>query len=436
MSPAPGKMLGPYEIVARIGEGGMGKVYRAHDPRMRRDVAIKVSGERFSDRFSRAVHAVAALNHPNICHLCDVGPDYLVMDLVEGPTLAERIKQGAVPLEEALKIARQIADALEAAHEKGIVHRDLKPAHVKIRPDGMVKVLDFGLAKIADTSESGMSTEDSPTRTMDDAATRVGVILGTAAYMSPEQARGKMVDKRADIWAFGVVFYEMVTGRRLFDGEDISEILAKVIQAEPRWDGIPAKNEELLWKSDENKYPSSWSPNGRFLLYSVETQTAKDDIWILPMDGSRKPMLFQGTEFDEEGAQFSPDGKWIAYESDESGRWEVYVREFSLDSDGKREATGRHRISNGGGAKPHWGADGKELIYVSNDRSMVVSSAITDKPLFQPSPAEQIFQLKGVDAYWAAVTGDGKRFLVPVPVAQTGPQQFTVVLNWQAGLKK
>src|SRR5450759_686016 len=149
-----GTRLGPYEIVALIGAGGMGEGYRAHDPRMGRDVAIKVSAERFSDRFSREVHAVAALNHPNICHLYDVGPDYLVMELVEGPTLAERIKQGAVPLDEALAIAKQTTEALEAAHEKGIVHRDLKPGNIKIRPDGTVKVLDFGLAKATEENSS------------------------------------------------------------------------------------------------------------------------------------------------------------------------------------------------------------------------------------------------------------------------------------------
>jgi eukaryotic-like serine/threonine-protein kinase len=196
MSLAAGSKLGPYEILALIGAGGMGEVYRARDPRMGRDVAIKISAERFSDRFSREVQAVAALNHPNICHLYDVGPNFLVMELVEGPTLAERIKQGAVPLDESLKIAHQIAGALEAAHEKGIVHRDLKPGNIKIRPDGpegsTVKVLDFGLAKIAEAADAGPRTENSPTITLD-AATRVGVILGTAAYMPPEQARGKPV---------------------------------------------------------------------------------------------------------------------------------------------------------------------------------------------------------------------------------------------------
>src|SRR5215472_8528053 len=149
---AAGTRLGPYEMLAPIGAGGMGEVYRAYDPRMGRDVAVKISSERFSDRFSREVRAVAALNHPNICHLYDVGPNYLVMELVERPTLAERIKQGPFPLEEALAIAKQIAEAVESAHEKGIVHRDLKPGNIKLRPDGTVKVLDFGLAKVAETS--------------------------------------------------------------------------------------------------------------------------------------------------------------------------------------------------------------------------------------------------------------------------------------------
>src|SRR5580698_5706081 len=182
-----GAKLGPYEIVSAIGRGGMGEVWRARDPRLGRDVAIKVSAQQFTDRFEREARAIAALNHKNICTLFDVGPNYLVMELIEGPTLADRIAQGPIPLEEALAIARQIADALEAAHEKGIVHRDLKPGNVKIRPDGMVKVLDFGLAKTL-AGPVAASPEDSPTISM--AATRAGVILGTAAYMSPEQARG------------------------------------------------------------------------------------------------------------------------------------------------------------------------------------------------------------------------------------------------------
>ncbi len=226
MELAPGDTLGPYEILARIGAGGMGQVYRARDTRLRREVAIKVSTERFSERFEREARAVAALNHPNICTIHDVGPNYIVMELVEGEA-----PQGPLPLELALNYARQIGAALEAAHEKGITHRDLKPANIKIKPDGVVKVLDFGLAKIDMTGSE--QSEDSPTLSM--AATQAGLILGTAGYMSPEQARGKKVDKRADIWAFGVVLYEMLVGKRLFKGDDVSETLASVIKEEPKW---------------------------------------------------------------------------------------------------------------------------------------------------------------------------------------------------------
>jgi eukaryotic-like serine/threonine-protein kinase len=243
MTLSGGHKLGPYEIVEPIGAGGMGQVYRARDPRMGREVAIKVSAEQFSERFDREVRAVASLNHVNICTLHDVGPNYLVMELVEGPTLADRTQQGAIPLEEALGIGRQISDALEAAHEKGIIHRDLKPANVKLKLDGTVKVLDFGLAKVADTQSGGRVTE-SPTLTI--GATQPGVIVGTAAYMAPEQARARTVDKRADIWAFGVVLFEMLTGRRLFQGEDVSETLAAVIKEEPDWSLVPAQVRRLL----------------------------------------------------------------------------------------------------------------------------------------------------------------------------------------------
>src|SRR5438105_2808347 len=217
----------------------MGEVYRARDPRLNRDVAIKFSAERFTERFEREAQSIAALNHSNICHLYDVGPNHLVMELVEGPTLAERIKQGPVPLEEALPIARQIADALEYAHEKGVVHRDLKPANVKLTADAQAKVLDFGLAKaLANEPASGDNPADSPTLTM--RATQAGIIMGTAAYMSPEQARGAVADRRADIWSFGVMLYEMLTGRQMFGGETVSDTLAAVLRAEFDWAALPA----------------------------------------------------------------------------------------------------------------------------------------------------------------------------------------------------
>ena len=244
-----GRCLGSYEVVAQIGAGGMGEVYQAHDTKLGRDVAIKVLPEAFAhdperlSRFQREAKMLAALNHPNIATIYGLeqsnGTSYLVMELVSGETLAERVeREGAVPIEEALKISVQIAEALEAAHEKGIIHRDLKPANVKLTPESKVKVLDFGLAKAfaGDTVDSNPS--QSPT--LSAVATMQGVLLGTAAYMSPEQARGKTVDKRTDIWAFGCVLYELLTGKAAFHGEDITEILAAVVKSEPDWQALPA----------------------------------------------------------------------------------------------------------------------------------------------------------------------------------------------------
>ena len=251
MSLAAGTRLGPYEITAPIGAGGMGEVYRAHDSRLHRDVAIKTLPPAFSEdanrlaRFQREAQALAALNHPNIAAIFGLeesgGVSALVMELIDGQTLAERIAAGPIPLAVALGIARQIGAALEAAHEKGIVHRDLKPANIKLNGEGQVKVLDFGLAKAMDTestSSSGATPANSPTLTLE--STRVGAIMGTAAYMSPEQARGKSVDRRADIWAFGVVFFEMLTGRSTFEGETVSDTLAGVLRADIDWQLLPA----------------------------------------------------------------------------------------------------------------------------------------------------------------------------------------------------
>jgi serine/threonine-protein kinase len=262
-----GQTVGSYRITARLGAGGMGEVYRATDTRLGRDVALKFSAEQFSERFEREARAVAALNHPNICTLYDVAPNYLVMELVEGITLAERIGEGPVPLDEALGVARQIAAALEEAHEKGITHRDLKPGNIKIKPDGTVKVLDFGLAKFVESAPTGGAATPSgsrphdpvhqltmsPTITSPAAMTYAGVILGTAAYMAPEQAKGKPVDKRADIWAFGVVLYEMVTGRLPFQGSDVGDVLASVIKEEPNWTGVPMSVRPLLQRCLEKE---------------------------------------------------------------------------------------------------------------------------------------------------------------------------------------
>src|ERR1043166_1598201 len=217
----PGARLGPYEVVSAIGAGGMGEVYRARDTRLGRDVAIKVLPDSFASdpdrlaRFEREAQLLASLNHPNIATIHGLEERALVMELVEGPTLADRIAEGPIAVDEALPIASQIAEALEAAHERGVIHRDLKPANIKLTPNGQVKVLDFGLAKLTEPGlgvrGSGFDGSLSPTLSVQ--ATMAGVILGTAAYMSPEQARGKAVDRRADIWAFGCVLYEMLTGK-------------------------------------------------------------------------------------------------------------------------------------------------------------------------------------------------------------------------------
>ena len=252
---AIGTRLGYYEVVAPIGAGGMGEVYQAHDTKLGRDVAIKVLPEAFAhdaerlSRFQREAKMLAALNHPNIATIHGLeqsgGTSYLVMELVSGETLAARVKRdGAVPVEEALAIAKQIAEALEAAHEKGIIHRDLKSANVKLTPEGKVKVLDFGLAKAFEGDATNEDLSNSPTLNM--AATMQGVILGTAAYMSPEQAKGKAVTKATDIWAFGCVLYELLAGHAAFEGDDLTEILAAVVRAEPDWNRLPERTPQCI----------------------------------------------------------------------------------------------------------------------------------------------------------------------------------------------
>ena len=247
-----GTTFGPYRILDKLGAGGMGEVYRARDTRLDRDVAIKIlppsvaaDPDRLA-RFEREAKTLAALNHPNIAHIYGLedasGTPCLILELIHGEDLTERMARGPIPLAEALPIARQIADALEAAHDQGVVHRDLKPANIKVTPDGSVKLLDFGLAKAIDPGASGPIgiVSDASTAMNSPAMTAMGVILGTAAYMAPEQARGRVVDRRADIWAFGVVLCEMLAGRRAFDGDDVSSTLASVLKDEVAWDALPA----------------------------------------------------------------------------------------------------------------------------------------------------------------------------------------------------
>src|SRR5450631_1701162 len=247
MAILPGKRLGPYEILSAIGAGAMGEVYRARDTRLGRDVALKLLPEEFvrepdrMARFEGEAKLLASLNHPNIAAIYgfeDSGDDRaLVMELVEGPTLADRIKQGAIPMNEALLIAKQICEGLEYAHERGIIHRDLKPANIKLASidkltsNNVVKILDFGLAKAIQGNTSSSDVSSSPTNST--MATNAGIILGTAAYMSPQQAQGKPIDQRADIWAFGCVLYEILTSQKPFHGETLTDTLAAVLKEDP-----------------------------------------------------------------------------------------------------------------------------------------------------------------------------------------------------------
>ena len=269
MSLVAGTRLGPYEIGSAVGAGGMGGVYRARDTKLDRDVAIKVLPEAFAEdanrmaRFEREAKLLASLNHPNIASIHGFeesdGVQALVLELVEGPTLAERIQEGLIAVEETVAIARQIAEALEAGHEAGVIHRDLKPANVKLKEDGTVKVLDYGLAKALEGAASGGGVDSelsqSPTRLRqgygEAGATELGVILGTAAYMSPEQAKGKKVDRRTDVWAFGAVLYEMLAGKRAFGGEDVSDTLAAVLRPEPDFEALRADTPSALRRTLE-----------------------------------------------------------------------------------------------------------------------------------------------------------------------------------------
>ena len=280
----------------------MGEVYQAKDKKLGRDLAIKVLPEEFArdadriSRFQREAKLLASLNHPNIAAIYGLeesgGTQFLVLELVEGETLVDRIKTGPLPVEKSLKLALKIAEALEAAHEKGVIHRDLKPADIKVTPDGKVKVLDFGLAKAYAGEQAELNLSNSPT--LSDAATQQGVILGTAAYMSPEQARGKPVDKRTDIWAFGCVLYEMLTGKAAFQGEDVTEILAAVVKSGVNLDLLPASIHprvrevivRCLQKEQKQRYPEISQahyeieqvladPSGVFIQRSLITKPRK-----------------------------------------------------------------------------------------------------------------------------------------------------------------
>jgi Tol biopolymer transport system component/predicted Ser/Thr protein kinase len=383
MSPAAGTHLGPYQLLSPIGEGGMGTVWLARDQRLDRHVAIKISKEQFTERFEREARAVAALNHPNICQIYDVGPNYIVMEYIEGES-----PKGPLPLDEVLRISRQLAAALEAAHEKGIVHRDLKPANIKIKPDGTVKVLDFGLAKVGIDAQL---THDSPTFLA--SATQPGMILGTAAYMSPEQARGKAVDKRADIWAFGVVLYELLTTKPLFAGDTVSDVLAAVLRQEPDLNAVPEKARLLIARCLEKDTGKRLRDIGDYeLLLSPESSapappgTAHARRWMAIAAGAavfaiaslalaawlwhRPAAIPELTRFEIKappgssiplGAPApSPDGRTLAYTvRGADGITRIYLR--PLDSIESRVLAGTENAVH-----PFWSPDGRSLAFAAD----------------------------------------------------------------------
>ncbi len=300
----PGTQLGSYEILSPLGKGGMGEVWRARDQKLGREVAIKTLPEEFAQdeerlaRFEREAKLLASLNHPNIAAIYgleeDNGTRFLVLELVEGDTLAVRLKRGAIPVEESLTLALQIAEALEAAHEKGVIHRDLKPLNIKVTPDGKIKVLDFGLAKAFMGDGADVNLSQSPTLSMQ--ATQQGVILGTAAYMSPEQARGVTVDKRADIWAFGCVLYEMLTGRQVFKGELMSDVMASVLKSDPDYKGLPPtihpKLRDVLRRCLEKEPKDRWHDVADVRLELEQVLADPSGTLVQPIgDHSPRPIL-------------------------------------------------------------------------------------------------------------------------------------------------
>jgi serine/threonine protein kinase/WD40 repeat protein len=436
-----GKTLGHYTVSTLIGRGGMGEVYRAKDQKLGRDVAIKVLPVEFAKdadriaRFQREAKLLASLNHPNIAAIHGLeesgGIQFLVLELIEGETLADRLKVGPVPVEEALKLALQIAEALEAAHEKGVIHRDLKPANIKVTPDEKVKVLDFGLAKAYVGRQSDATLSYSPT--LSDGATQQGVILGTAAYMPPEQAKGKTVDKRADIWAFGVVLFEMLTGLQLFTGETVSETLASVLKSEPEWKRLPPNLhprirfllERCVEKEPGNRYGSIHDarveiqkvladPNGVLIqpVTVVEPQRklrvglpwvaaalvlgliiAGVAVWKMKPSEPRQVMRFD-YELPEDqqlssgvSLAVSPDGKQFVYSTTKG----LYIR--SVEELTAKVIAG----TEGATAQPFFSPDGKSVGYFSPTDRKLKKIAISGGV---PMTLCAVIQLAG--AWWSA----------------------------------
>jgi serine/threonine protein kinase len=420
MTLAAGTRLGPYDVLSQVGAGGMGEVYRAKDTKLGRDVALKILPASFTNdpervaRFRREAQVLASLNHPHIAQIYGLeeanGTQFLVLELVDGESLDKRIARGPIPVDEALGVARQIAEALEAAHEKGIIHRDLKPANIALTNDGSVKVLDFGLAKAVETTSGSVDAMNSPTITSPAMMTRVGVLLGTAAYMSPEQAKGRPADKRSDIWAFGCVLFEMLTGKRAFGGEDLSDTLAFILTKDPEWTLLPPETpssirrllrrclekqrarrladiadaridldeaDSLAAASAATSVPQSArsiTPRSALLgaaIGAVVVATlwlgvsAIRDRSVVNSDVSRASILLPSRlSRNPYGAPvaLSPDGRRIALvASDTTGRNQLWLR--SLDS-----LTARPIADTEGASTPFWSPDSRWVAFVANGK--------------------------------------------------------------------
>jgi serine/threonine-protein kinase len=439
---ASGTRLGAYEIVSLLGAGGMGEVYRARDTKLKRDVALKVLPDLLSSdperlaRFQREAELLATLNHPNIAAIYGIEDDAdgraIVLELVEGETLAERIARGPIPIEESLTIARQVVDALESAHDRGVVHRDLKPANIKITPAGIAKILDFGLAAMSqDSGPQNVNVTNSPTLTM--AATRAGVIMGTAAYMSPEQATGQTADKRADIWAFGVVLWEMLTGKPAFEGETLSHTLAFVITKEPDWRALPERTprpiQKLLQRCLEKDRKRRLQAIGdtRFELEEAKTHQVDEQGALRDMQiGGRRmlPWLVTGVAVTLAGIGLVALSPWRPL-SPPPGKVEL-TTELSADLTPPPQTGGAAVILSPDGRTVVFSGSksgARPQLYVRRlDQLEAVPLSGTDgagSPFFSP------------DGQWLAFFADGK--LKKVPISGGGAQILCDATNGRGG---
>ena len=436
MGLSEGARLAQYQIIGRLGVGGMGEVYRARDTKLNRDVAIKIllpavaNNPEHLARFTREAHVLAALNHPYIAHIYgledDDGFHALIMEVVEGPTLADRLANGPLSLEETLSVARQMAEALASAHGQGVVHRDLKPSNIKLRSDGTVKILDFGLAKALEPPGS-LPADAANVPTLTSAAlTRHGVILGTAAYMSPEQARGQAVDKRTDIWAFGCVLFEMLTGRRAFPGETISDTIAAVLDKAPEWNRLPPATplsiRRLLERTIEKRANRRLHDIADALLelddavsrkeaaVSSAASSAEPLRWRVAaialagvaalfaylglsqssrQTGSDRFLPFASERLQQVAPAWSPDGRSVAYVATVDDVRQLFVKSVDADIPTRLTQSGRDCRS------PVWSPDGARIYYVAEQELWSIGAA-GGKP-----------QLVMKDVSTAAVAADG-----------------------------